>query len=212
MGIGRPSTYASILENITSRSYVIEGKKGFLSPAPIGEKIRDALVSRFDFAELAYTKGLEDQLDEIAEGRAVYEDVVRGAWNALDGGLSKLDTLTITPAHPCPECGKALTRRKGQHGFFWSCTGWPDCKVTLPDEKGQPGKKKAPAPPTGIMCPSCGKELARRQGTSKPKMKGMKPRPYDFYSCTGFPKCEAKFQTGADGKPVFENQTKQAAE
>lgn len=202
LGIGRPSTYASIIENITTRSYVTAGPKGYLSPTPIGEMIRDALVGRFQFAEFDYTRGLEDELDQIAEAKADYRAVVAEAWAALDQELGKLDTVKVAAAHPCPNCGKPLQRRKGQYGFFWSCAGYPDCKTTFPDDKGKPGERKAPPPPTGFKCLKCGKELARRQGVSKPK-KGEKGRPYDFYSCTGFPKCDATYETGEDGNPVF---------
>ena len=207
LGIGRPSTYASIIENITSRAYVTEGEKSYLFPSPVGEQIRDALVGRFRFAELDYTRGLEDQLDHIAEGQADYRSVVAEAWAALDAELGALDSAAIAAAHPCPECGKPLRRRKGQYGFFWSCTGYPDCRVSVPDNKGKPGERKAPPPPTGFKCPKCGSERARRQGVSKPKAKGQKGRPYDFYGCTGYPKCDATYQTGADGKPVFDNGT-----
>jgi len=203
-GIGRPSTYATILENITTRGYVTTDPKGYLVPTPIGEMIRDALVGRFRFAELDYTRGLEDELDRIAEGQATYQGVVAAAWSALDDELTKLDTVKAGIAHPCPDCGKPLQRRKGQYGFFWSCTGYPECRTTLPDAKGKPGERRAPPPPTGFKCPKCGSELARRQGVSKPKKKGEKGRPYDFYSCTGFPKCDATYRTGPDGKPEIE--------
>jgi DNA topoisomerase-1 len=203
LGIGRPSTYAAILKNIMSRAYVVEGKKGLLSPSPVGETIRDTLVGRFKFTELDYTRGLEDQLDLIAESKANYRSVVADAWTALDTELGTLDNAGIAAAHPCPACGKPLNRRKGQFGFFWGCSGYPDCKTRLPDDKGKPGVQKAPPPPTGFQCPKCGKELARRQGTSKPKEKGRSGKPYDFYGCTGFPKCDGTYQTGTDGKPVF---------
>lgn len=203
LGIGRPSTYANILENITGRAYVTSDKKGYLIPSEVGASVRDALVTRFGFVELDYTRELEEQLDLIADGKAEYTPVIAAAWEALDSEIAKLADANMPVANPCPECGKALARRKGQYGFFWSCTGYPDCKVSMPDNKGKPGERKAPPPPTGIDCPDCGKELARRTGTTKPKTKGMKPRDYDFYSCTGYPTCESKFQTGADGKPVF---------
>lgn len=203
LGIGRPSTYAAILDNITGRGYITEAPKGHLIPAAVGETVRDALVGRFRFAELKYTSGLEDQLDQIAAGQADYRDVVAAAWAALDDELGALDGAEIVAAHPCPSCGKPMRRRKGQYGFFWSCTGWPECNVSVPDAGGKPGEKKAPAPPTGFQCPSCGRELARRQGIAKPKKKGEKGKPYDFYGCTGFPKCDKSFETGADGGPVF---------
>lgn len=210
-GIGRPSTYAAITTNIVKRSYVVEDKKGYLSPTPTGEAIRDALVGTFTFADLDYTRKLEDQLDEIAEGKATYLDVVRDAHDVLTGELANLGSVNLAAEHPCPECGKALRRMKGANGFFWACTGFrsdPQCKVTLPDAKGKPGVKKPPPAATGFNCVAagCGKPLARWQGKSKAKGKAP-ARPYDFYGCTGYPKCEAKYQTGRDGAPVFPETT-----
>ncbi|HHK5839844.1 TPA: type I DNA topoisomerase [Serratia marcescens] len=209
LGIGRPSTYAAILDNITTREYIVADKKGYLQPSSIGEVVRDGLVDRFAFIDLDYTRGLEEQLDQIAEGQADYLGVVSAAWAALDDELGKLESADLPVAHPCPTCSKPLRRIKGQHGFFWACSD-RECKTTLPDAKGKPGERKAPPPPTGIACPKCGKELAHRVGTSKPVKRGMKPRPYDFYSCTGFPKCDAKYNTGPDGKPVFGDDEKAA--
>ncbi|HAN9276618.1 TPA: type I DNA topoisomerase [Escherichia coli] len=267
LGIGRPSTYAAIMDNIIARSYIVQDNKGYLTPTKTGEILRDSLVERFAFVDLDYTRGLEEYLDQIAEGQNDYFSVVSGAWTALDDELAKLETAEIQVAHPCPECGKPLARRKGQYGFFWSCTGYPDCNVTLPDAKGEPGKKaeaaapsgykcpecnkdlvrrkgkkgffwscsgfpecrtalpdvkgkpgekKAPPAPTGIKCPKCGKDLARRQGVSKPKkpaggfIKGLgavkvQGKPYDFYSCTGYPQCDATYPTGEDGNPILES-------
>lgn len=212
LGIGRPSTYAAIIENITGRSYVIEGQKGYLHPSSIGEAVRDALVGRFRFAELDYTRGLENDLDRIAEGHADYRSVVAAAWAALDAEIEQLGSAGVAAAHPCPECGKPLSRKKGKYGFFWSCTGYPECKTSLPDAKGKPGERKAPPPATGFQCQKCGKELARRQGVSKPKKRGMKGRAYDFYGCTGYPKCDASYQTGSDGKPIFDAELHQSGE
>lgn len=212
-GIGRPSTYAAILDNITGRSYVAEEAKGYLHPTPVGESVRDALVSRFQFVELDYTRNMEDRLDLLAEGQDDYRAMMAETWTALDEELTGLEAVEMPAAHPCPTCGQALRRRKGRTGFFWGCTAYPGCTTTLPDERGVPGKPKPKAATSGITCPKCGQaELARRQGTSKPKKRGIKPRPYDFYSCTGYPKCDATFSTGSDGLPVLQEATASAAE
>lgn len=204
-GIGRPSTYAAIIDNITSRSYVVaaDAKGKFLEPTATGEALVDALVSKCAFIEYEFTATLEDELDEVAGGKRSYDAVVNAAWRQLSSELDGLQ-VAIKPEHPCPECGKALARRKGSNGFFWGCTGYPDCKVTAPDNRGKPGERKAPPAPTGFHCEKqgCGKPLARRQGKSKAK-KGQKGREYDFFGCTGYPKCDATYQTGPDGKPVF---------
>lgn len=211
LGIGRPSTYAAILDNIMSRDYILEDKKGYLTPSPRGIKICDNLVGKFAFIETDYTRGLEDELDQIAEGKNEYLSVVSGAWNALDVELTGLAAAELAAGHPCPTCAKVLRRRKGENSYFWACSDRECTQQTLPDDDGKPGERKAPPPPTGIMCPKCGeKELARRQGMSKPKKIGWKPQKYDFYSCTGYPKCDAKFNTGADNLPVFEAAAKKA--
>lgn len=201
-GIGRPSTYASILENIThTRGYMAADKKGYLIPTATGGMVRDELVGRFSFAELDFTRTLEERLDQIAEGKSTYKAVVADAWGVLDGEIAKLGEAQAAPLHPCPECGKALTRRKGQYGVFWSCTGYPECKASFPDDKGKPGERKPKPAASGIACPKCGKDLIRRKGVSKPKKRGEKGKPYDFYGCSGFPNCDANFKTKQDGTP-----------
>ncbi len=207
-GIGRPSTYASILENILSRGYVSEDSKAWLLPTRLGETVRDALVGRFAFTNYDYTISLEEKLDAIAEGRNSYHAVVSGSWTTLDKELDQLAELHIAPAHSCPTCSKALRRIKGSKGFFWGCSD-RECTTTLPDVKGNPGERKPPRPLSGFSCTACGKPLTRMRGMSTPKQKGQPPKPYDFYSCTGFPACKTNFKTGPDEKPVFpENEGK----
>jgi len=108
----------------------------------------------------------------------------------------------IAPAHPCPTCSKALRRIRGRNVFFWGCSD-RECKTTLPDVKGKPGERKPPRPLSGFSCTACGKPLTRMRGMSKPKQKGQQLRPYDFYSCSGFPKCKTSINTGVDGTPAF---------
>ena len=200
-GIGRPSTYAAILENITSRGYLLEDNKGFLSPSPTGEVIRDALVGTFAFANLDFTRELEDQLDLIAEGRMTYDQVISQTWALLDkelGGLRQSRvSLDKSAEHACPQCGAALRRRKGSKGFFWGCSGYPECKTALPDAKGKPGKARARKPqpePSEHACPQCAKPLLHRVGTGR---KGA----YDFWACSGYPTCKAAFEN-KNGMPV----------
>ena len=199
-GIGRPSTYAAILENITSRGYLLEDNKGFLSPSPTGEVIRDALVGTFAFANLDYTRELEDQLDLIAEGRMTYDQVISQTWALLDrelGGLRQSRVSLAKSEHACPQCGAALRRRKGSKGFFWGCSGYPECKTALPDARGKPGKartRKAQPEPSEHACPQCAKPLLHRVGTGR---KGA----YDFWACSGYPKCKAAFEN-KNGMPV----------
>lgn len=194
-GIGRPSTFAAIIENITGRSYVNPDKKGFLIPSSIGEIVRDALVGRFQFINLDFTRQLEEKLDEIAQGREKYRNIVAQTWQRLDTELAKLEAVPAVNRNPCPKCKSRLRRIKGKNGFFWGCSN-KECDTILPDDKGKPGVPKAKPIASGFKCPDCGNDLVRRQGK-----KGKKS--YDFYACLGFPKCKKSFNTGNDGKPKF---------
>lgn len=203
-GIGRPSTYAAILENITSRGYIQEDAKGFLTGSPIGQAIIDALAGSFQFAELEYTRELEDQLDQVAAGKAAYRAVVDDARQQLSRELQVLSSAP-RPAGPaaagpsCPDCGSTLRRLKGAKGFFWGCTGYPDCKATLPDEKGKPGQRKertGAAPPPAEKC-WCGKDLRRQTKAAKGKERG-----FDFFGCTGYPSCKLTYKVSPAGLPI----------
>jgi DNA topoisomerase-1 len=186
LGIGRPSTYAAILDNITARGYIIEGAKDFLYPSAAGEAIRDALVGTFQFADLDYTRELEAQLDRIAEGALPYLAVVRDAYTQLDGELAKLGerapiTIEDPDAIACPVCKQGtLRRRKGTKGFFWGCSRWQEgCSTTFPDNRGKPafGGKEA------HDCPTCSKGVLRpRQGANG-----------KFWGCSCYPECKATF-------------------
>jgi DNA topoisomerase-1 len=161
LGIGRPSTYAAILENISIRGYISEDGKGFLSPSPSGEAIRDALVGRFKFADLEYTRSLEGQLDQIAGRHTGYHAVVAGAWDLLTTELQALGMSTLkvinVAAVRCPTCNAGELRRiKGSNGFFWGCSRYRDgCKASFDDARGKPQlvarsaapKKRAAAKP-----------------------------------------------------------------
>jgi len=198
-GIGRPATYAAILENISQREYISEDKKGFLLASPVAETIIDNLAGTFGFIELDYTRDLEQDLDEIAEGRKTYRTVVAAAADQLHGEIGKLGPGNV---HPCPDCGQPMRQRKGAHGLFWGCTAYPECRATRPDDGGKPGEKvERPAAQAAATqpCPSCGKPLRRIKKSKKddPKKKG-----YDFWGCTGFPDCKSTFQPAKDGTPM----------
>jgi len=111
---------------------------------------------------------------------------------------------------PCPECSAPMYRRKGKFGFYWGCSAFKasGCKGVLPDDRGKPGTPKPPSVKTEFRClaEGCGQPLIRRQGMSRAKtMKGKKipARPYDFYACSGYPKCDATYQTDDAGNPIL---------
>jgi DNA topoisomerase-1 len=197
-GIGRPSTYASIMKNIETRGY-IEDKARQLHATKLGETVVDGLVGHFSFIELDFTKWMESTLDRVAEGKAGYKATISEFHATLMGELDKYGSvIAIKPAFPCPDCGRALHRipsPKEAGKFFWGCGGHPACEVTLPDLNGKPGPKKVAAKPSGHKCPGCGSDLIHRVGAAKPGKKA-----YNFWGCSGYPKCDKSFDDAA-GKP-----------
>ena len=109
-------------------------EKRFLVPTPLGEKVVDTLRGNFAFVEYAFTKGMEQSLDDIAEGKAEYRAVIAAAHAQLEQELAAFAKST---GKACPKCGKPMVHRMkkagkdGKGGYdFWGCTGWPECKET----------------------------------------------------------------------------------
>lgn len=133
-GIGRPSTYAAILDTIMARSYV-KTEKRFLVPTPVGVMVVDGLCGNFSFVDYEFTRTMEQALDDIAAGKADYRTVISEAHARLE---RELQAFTKATGRTCPKCGKPMVHRvkkpgkDGKGGYdFWGCTGWPECKETL---------------------------------------------------------------------------------
>lgn len=133
-GIGRPSTYAAILDTIMARSYV-KTEKRFLVPTPLGVMVVDGLCGNFSFVDYEFTRTMEQALDDIAAGKADYRTVISEAHARLE---QELQAFTKATGRTCPKCGKPMVHRvkkpgkDGKGGYdFWGCTGWPECKETL---------------------------------------------------------------------------------
>lgn len=130
-GIGRPSTYAAIIDTISSRKYVTTEKR-FLVPTPLGEKIVSGLCGHFSFIEYDFTRTMEQSLDDIAEGKAEYRTVIASAHDQLSREVQEFAKAT---GKVCEKCGKPMVHRvkkpgkDGKGGYdFWGCTGWPECQ------------------------------------------------------------------------------------
>lgn len=192
-GIGRPSTYAAILDNITSRNYLMLDKR-FLVPELLGEEVIDALTERFGFLDYDYTRKIEEDLDLIAEGKQSYLTVVSTAHAQLTREMEGFGG----PKHACPECGKPLRHRIQDTYDFWGCSGYPDCRVAFDDDGGKPGAKreKKEQALSEFKCPKCKRPLIHRTGTGKNN------KPYDLYGCSGYPQCKASYSV-KDGQPDF---------
>ena len=193
-GIGRPATYAAILDNITSREY-LKDEKGFLVPTPKGEKIVDALKAGFTFIDLTFTKEMEDALDDVACGKKSYQDCMSAMYGDLHNELSQFKEKHIVA---CPECGDREQFRhlvsKEKNYNYWKCYA---CNTSFVDEQGRPGQKKEKPALTEFSCEKCGQPLRHLQG----KKNG---RDYDFFVCSD-DSCKASYDN-VDGKPVAKKQ------
>lgn len=160
LGIGRPSTFASIIKNITGKGLVVEEKRK-LVPGPLGVSTIDQLEGRFSFVELAFTSTLEKDLDRIARGDEQYGSVVAKFFQHLQTELAALrqaPTVAMKArspeassgtqgGHSCGKCGMPLARRqkRGDGGYdFWGCTGYKvnNCRVSYPSVSGKPDMSK----------------------------------------------------------------------
>lgn len=197
-GIGRPSTYAAIIEGLLVRHYAEEKKKLFV-PTNLGEKVLDMLDGKFSFLELDFTRELEQVLDRVAEGKVAYKESIRDSYNRLmlEMPVLQKQESTAEAAQPCPSCGKgSLRRRNGPNGFFWGCSAWRDgCKHTQPDDNGKPGQRvdREPLATEGPACPECGKGFMRR-------IKGQKGY---FWGCSEYRGGCKKTLQDKDGQPVL---------
>ncbi|MDR2076392.1 MAG: type I DNA topoisomerase [Desulfovibrio sp.] len=204
-GIGRPATYAAILDGIINKRGYLALEKRFLAPTPDGAAVVDHLKGNFSFLEFEYTKRLEDTLDEIAAGRAAYMESVAAVFDHLQ---AELDRFKAATAAPCPECGAPLRHLikkagKDSKGYdFFACKA---CDSTFFNDKGKPGGKqekreRKPQVLSAYKCMACHKPLARRQGRVKDT-----GEEYDFYGCSGYPGCRQTYETTEDGKPDYDS-------
>ena len=178
-GIGRPSTYATILANILNRDY-IEREKKALKPTNLGCVIVDLLVEHFNkIFDIKFTANLETKLDKIAEGDLELIKTISEFYNEFDKLYKKAEEdmdgkrvkVPVTETDVvCEKCGSKMVIRSGRFGKFLACPNYPTCKNTKPlpeDEVTQP-------------CPKCGAKLLK-----KVSKKGKK-----FYGCSNYPNCD----------------------
>ncbi len=181
-GIGRPSTYATIIETLSTRNYVERGEDKRLTPTKLGITVNNFLVRYFtDIVNVGFTASMESDLDKIDDGALEWHNLVDNFWKnfkpTLDEVVEKAETMHPEPEFTgeiCPQCGEPLVKRSGRFGEFIACSGYPECKYTAPIVKT-----------TGIKCPKCGEgELVRRRA------KNGKTAGRFFYACTRYPDCD----------------------
>lgn len=182
-GIGRPSTYATIIDTLSIRGYVERGEEDKkLVPTKLGRLVNVFLVKYFSkFINVDFTAMMEKELDQIGAGDLKWREVMKQFWEGfkpiLDDVSAHAESMRPAPeliGEKCPECGSELVLRRGRFGEFIACSGFPKCRYTRKIVKT-----------TGIKCPKCGEgELIRRRAT-KGKTKGR-----FFYGCSRYPECD----------------------
>ena len=170
-GIGRPSTYAPIIHTIINRDYV-SSIKGYLHPGELGFKVNDLLVEYFsDVINVKFTANMEDELDQIEEGKEQWPKVINDFYTPFKGKLDyaneTIQKEVILTNEVCLQCGKPMVVKWSRKGKFLSCSGFPECRY-------------AKSITTGVKCPQegCSGELIERRS-----------RRGKFYGCTSYPKC-----------------------
>ena len=183
LGIGRPSTYAPTISLLTSRDYVKVEKKQLI-PNDIAFTITSVLEENFkDIVDSEFTSKMEEKLDDIAENKADWQEVLSNFYHPfikqIDEGKTNIKSQKVAEpiGEKCPDCGGELVKRKGRFGEFIACLNFPKCKYTKNLANSNKFEKKEPSK-IGIQCPDCGGELVER--ISK---KGK------FYGCDNYPKC-----------------------
>ncbi len=183
-GIGRPSTYASIIATIQDRQYVQLRDRRFFA-TDLGVKVTEKLIEGFpDLMELGFTRKIESELDQIEESHRDWVEVIRGFYDPLARDLATAeDRMTharaeATPSeHKCPKCGAMMAYKLSKRGkTFLSCSRYPECDgASNVDSEGKPAQLDI----TDYKCPNCSKPMIRRMRRFGP-----------FFGCSGYPECK----------------------
>jgi DNA topoisomerase I len=189
LGIGRPSTYASIIQTIQDRQYVAQVDRRFYATL-LGKIVTDKLIQAFpEIMDVQFTAGMELQLDKIEEQHLDWIKLLKDFYGpfhkTVDGALEKIEHAggTASP-YTCDKCGKPMVYRISKTGFFLSCTGYPECDgLKSVDPQGRPKLQEK----SEFKCPKCGRDMIKRKG-----------RFGEFLGCSGYS------QKGPDGKPLCE--------
>ena len=187
LGIGRPSTYAKIIDTIKERGYVELVEKKF-KPTKVGIESTDKLQEFFsDLINVEYTRDMEEDLDKVADGKLVWNEVLKNFYALFEPRVKNAFT-DMEKKEPektgevCPNCGNPLVIRKGKYGEFVACSNYPECKYIKKSEKEV----------VEVMdCPECSGKIIERK-TKRGKV---------FYGCNNYPKCKfASWDKPVDGK------------
>jgi DNA topoisomerase I len=184
-GIGRPSTYATIISTIVEREYVSKDQ-GRFTPTMLGEKVSDLLVKSFeDIFDVGFTARMEEELDEIEEGKLPWKKSVKEFYERFELDLDKAQgemesyKAGIPTGERCEKCGQGeLLERISRHGFFLGCSRYPECDY-IRDLSPEAGGEEVESETATEYCENCGREMTIKRGRFGP-----------FLACTGYPECK----------------------
>jgi len=197
-GIGRPSTYASILATLSSRDYVVR-EKGTFRPTALGRLVARLLVASFaDIVNERYTASLEEQLDRVAAGeedwRATVQRFAAELGRDLERAKKEMEQVKgkgIPTDETCPECGAPLVMKFGRYGEFLACSRYPDCRYTRDvDEGGDTGGGEAETEEAAPRCPECEAPMVQKRSRF-----GL------FWACSRYPECRGTRPIGKKALP-----------
>ncbi|MFA7543537.1 MAG: type I DNA topoisomerase, partial [Candidatus Cloacimonadaceae bacterium] len=186
-GIGRPSTYASILGTIRNRKYVNLEKKSFI-PTPLGKDVNSFLTDKFDHLfNVKFTARMESQLDEVEYGKVLWHELVKGYYDDMMALIGKVDVkkekgaLIQGTGITCEVCKEGeMVIKRSRNGEFLSCNRYPKCKNSKSFTRDKEGKIQIVVPATlDEKCPQCGNPLVERTGKFGA-----------FIACSNYPKCK----------------------
>lgn len=187
-GIGRPSTYATIMKTICeTRNFVDVDKKKTLVPTKKGTMVVDLLKNKFVFMEYSYTAELEGNLDMISAGKIKYVDLMNTFFSSFKKELDLAYTDSATKTDKvCNKCGKNMVLKTSSLGYFLGCSDYPKCVNVIPCEVKNDeiiitdsSTKRHEEAPSNIKCPKCGGKMLIREGKFG-----------KFYSCAAYPDCK----------------------
>lgn len=185
-GIGRPSTYAPTMSTIVDRGYV-EKKEGKFYPTDTGMVVNDLLVEHFpEIVDLKFTAHMEEELDEIAEGKLKWQKVISEFYHPFkehltkkEGQIEKKKVTEEETNEKCEKCGKPMVIKLGRFGKFMSCSGYPECKNAKPLPEQQKEEEAIKKEFANEKCEKCGAPMVVRRG-----------RFGRFLGCSNYPKCK----------------------
>ncbi len=192
-GIGRPSTYSSIISTIQQRNYVKQAERRFHA-TELGMVVNDRLVEHFSkLLDMKFTSEMEDELDKIEEEHLDWVQVLDSFYEDFSADLErageKMVKFTQMSDETCEKCGKQMAVKLTSRGKFLACVGYPECKTTKP--LGDDGNERPRPLPTDYTCEKCDSPMVIRTG-----------RRGKFMACSAFPKCRNTVSIDDDGKPV----------